>query len=506
MLCEKCRENQASFVISTLVDSSARQISVCEECATGDMKYGVPDVRRGSGTGDRECPQCHSRYSRSTPLGCPTCYAEFSETLIPFLRRIHGSIVHTGKTPVDTPLSSSTRAGKSGPSHSATRAPCLPASTDLSARFPAEAEWMQGNGPDCDVVISTRVRLARNISGHVFCNSADESELQRIAETVEDAVAEINKHADSPLRDAFTIELSHLSAIDREFLVERHLISRDLAERNGTRKVIVGEKEVVSIMLNEEDHIRLQVINAGLQPRQSWETINAIDDELGRKIDYAFSPNWGYLTACPTNVGTGLRVSVMLHIPALTASRLRRAQGFGSVKGGDENEDPYDLCPMLRAISDMGYTVRGMYGEGSEATGAFYQMSNEATLGQSEEEIVDRIRSVARQIVEREREERQLLIKDKKVEDRVFRSYGTLMNARLISSKEASNLLSWVSLGVNIGILSELSRTDIARLLVLIRPAHLQKYEGRELDAMDRDMIRAVVIREKLSYTSFSSK
>jgi protein arginine kinase len=395
----------------------------------------------------------------------------------------------------------------------------------------------------------------------VFCNLAEESELQRIAEMVEDAVADIGRIQDSPLRNAFSIKLKYLSAMDREFLIERHLISRDLAERaesEGQRgkseelraeseeeknpklyalgptpyEVIVGDKEAVSIMLNEEDHIRLQVITPGLQLRQSWEMISSIDDELGRKIDYAFSPNWGYLTACPTNVGTGLRVSVMLHIPALAAMETW-GQGDGRTLG------PTSSPPsLLKSVSDMGYAVRGMYGEGSQATGAFYQISNEATLGQSEEEIVDRIRSVVRQIVDRERDARYSILdtgywkrtRSKKarkplsrieIEDRIFRSYGTLINARLISSREALELLSWVSLGISLGMIGRKEEglktqdtrrktqdslgsrvlsleSSIARLLVLTRPAHLQKYEGRSLDTAARDISRAAVIREKL--------
>ena len=483
-----------SFIISTSVSGKTSRIRLCQECATEaktSVKHGIPDARRGSGIAARECLKCHSGYTRSTLLGCPMCYTEFAGTLTPFLRRIHGSIIHRGKVPVQkTKRDAGTRRVAS--------LPRLRAPTDLRSLYGrgapcpyAEAEWMQGSGPDCDVVISSRIRLARNISGHIFCNLASAAELQHIAATVEGAVADVGEHVGSPLQDTFVIRLEHLNAIDREFLIERHLISRDLAERNGTGKVIVGEKEVVSIMLNEEDHIRLQVINPGLQLRQSWEMINDIDDELGRKIDYAFSPNWGYLTACPTNVGTGLRVSVMLHIPALAA-----ASGWQGAKNGS--------TPMLRAVSDMGYAVRGMYGEGSQATGAFYQISNEAALGQSEEEIVDRIRSVARQIVDREREERRLLIEKNRIkaEDKIFRSYGTLISARLISSSEALDLLSWVSLGVNTGILSEPSRTDIARLLVLTRPAHLQKYEGRKLDTAARDISRAAVIRNELQVTS----
>lgn len=484
MLCEICRENQVSFIICVSDNSSVKELRVCGECATRDVEHRIPDMHDSSEAVARECPECHSRYQKISMdvdgdvplLGCPACYTEFQEELAPLLRRIHGNVVHVGKT---HKVKSKRRRAKRKEQRARSKKDYNLRSMVRGPR--AEAGWMQANGPDCDVVISTRIRLARNLSGHLFCNLAEASELNQIATMVEDSVFWSRSGGSSCLRNASTIRLGNLDDIDREFLVERHLISRDLAEKNGTGKAIVGEKEVVSIMLNEEDHIRLQAIDSGLQIRQLWETISAIDDELGQELNYACSLCWGHLTACPTNVGTGLRVSVMLHIPALAATK----------EGGR----------VLSSVSDMGYTIRGMYGEGSRATGAFYQISNELTLGQTEEEIIDRIRSIVRQIIDREREERRLLVEENgiKVEDKVFRSYGTLMNSRSISSREAQNLLSWVSLGVSIGLLSEASRSNVARLLVLTRPAHLQKYEGKRLGAAARDISRAAVIRTVLS-------
>jgi len=499
MLCERCHENQVSYIISISSNSSTKEIRVCEDCASLDMDQGIQSTRSGTVRG--KCPQCHFEYYQLAPanddcyeelslLGCPKCYSEFHEDLALILRRIHGSVKHRGK--VQTTKNRERRA-KSKNAHALKAMPYAPF---------AEAKWMGGSGPDRDVIISTRVRLARNVSGHAFCGQAQEAELKQIAATVENALVDMSRYNGSPLKNASIIRLRNLDPIELEFLVERHLISRDLAERNASGEVIVGEKELVSIMLNEEDHIRLQVINPGLQLTQSWEMVSVIDDELSRRIDYAFSTDWGYLTACPTNVGTGLRISVMFHIPALAAT-----------KEGNR---------ILSSISDMGYAVRGMYGEGSQAIGAFYQISNETTLGQSEEEIIERIRSIARQLVDREREERGLLIEKNgiELEDKIFRSYGTLINARLISSREALDLLSWVGLGVNIGILPEEGwgdtgkgrrgegergvfgedekeriRGKIAQLLVLIRPAHLQKYEGRKLNILARDITRAAVIR-----------
>lgn len=486
MLCEICNINQVSFVISISTDSSIKDIRVCEDCATGNPKHKASDINDELKIDSRKCSKCSFSYlqTRCDPngddiplLGCPDCYIEFHEELMPLLRKLHGDIIHTGKQYMRKQAIEKIWNGSKGFKERKNNN----FRSVVRGEARAEAEWMQGNGPESDVVISTRVRLARNISGYLFSNMAAVSELNNIAVMVEDVVSKLAKSGNVPLRNASIIKLENLDEIDREFLIERHLISRDLIKQNGAGEAIVGEKEVVSIMLNEEDHIRLQVINSGLQTRQSWDLVNSIDNELGNQLPFAYSPSLGYLTACSTNVGTGLRVSVMFHIPALAAT-----------SGGKK---------ILSSISDMGYTIRGMYGEGSRATGAFYQVSNEATLGQTEEEIIDHIQSIARQIIERERHERRVLIEKSGInlEDRVFRSYGTLLNSRTISSKEAQSLLSWVSLGISIGILSEVSKSDIARLLVLTRPAHLQKYEGVSLDAVARDISRAGVIRTTLS-------
>jgi protein arginine kinase len=501
MLCEECHERQANFVISISLAHAGKdtcykpvEIQLCGECATRDKIHEISELPHRIDTIEHKCPDCGSKYSYSDfkdldfRLGCAGCYTEFSEELIPLIRRIHGDIIHKGRSPVHR--ASSVR-----------KIPVMPLTHQFSEGLNlignAEAEWMQGTGPDCDVVISTRIRLARNILGYRFCQLADESELQQIAETIENVAVDLDCNGCRPLRNSSVIRLECLDDIDREFLIERHLISRDLAEGNGARRVIVGNGEVTSIMLNEEDHIRLQVINSGLQIRESWETIECLDDDLGQKVNYAFLNNWGYLTACPTNVGTGLRVSVMLHIPALAATRKSNK--------------------LLSSISDMGYAIRGMYGEGSQTTGSFYQISNEATLGQSEEAIIDRMQWIVKQIVDQERESRSAILnpgyRDKKssirypassidIEDRVFRAYGILKNARIISSKEAMKLLSWVSLGINTGILSKPSRNDITRLLVLIRPAHLQKYENKRLDAAARDISRAAMVRSTLGCDS----
>jgi protein arginine kinase len=468
MLCEICSANQVSFIISIVLDSGIKELRVCEECATNGMKPEAQHTSLRIEDASLVCSHCLSRYQfegsdYNTPmLGCPWCYAQFHESLIPLLRKIHGNTKHRGKSALY----------KKQNYVNTKRQPFSRSSVPIR-----EAEWMQGNGPSFDVVVSSRIRLARNIDGYSFCSIADRSELYEVATTIEEALADIAEFDHSPLRNAYVVDLEDVDDIDRDFLMERHLISRDLAEKRFARRVIIDEKEIISIMLNEEDHVRLQVINSGLQIRQLWELINSIDDRLGNKVNYAFSQDWGFLTACPTNVGTGLRVSIMFHIPALSATKEGKR--------------------ILSSLANMGYAIRGLYGEGSRATGAFYQISNEATLGQSEEEIIDRMQSVAFQILAREREGQQNLLERNrtKLEDKVFRAYGTLTNARSISSIESMELLSWISLGISLDIISGLNVANVARLLVLTRPAHLQKLEGTELDVPTQNINRAKVIR-----------
>ena len=451
-----------------VLDSGIKELRVCEECATNGMKPEVQHTSLRIEDASLVCSHCHSRYQfegsdYNTPmLGCPWCYAQFHESLIPLLRKIHGNTKHIGKSALY----------KKQNYVNAKHQPFSRSSVPIR-----EAEWMQGNGPSFDVVVSSRIRLARNLGGYSFCSIADRSELYEVAITIEEALADIAEFDHSPLRNAYVVDLEDVDDIDRDFLMERHLISRDLAEKRFARRVIIDEKEIISIMLNEEDHVRLQVINSGLQIRQLWELINSIDDRLGNKVNYAFSRDWGFLTACPTNVGTGLRVSIMFHIPALSATKEGKR--------------------ILSSLANMGYAIRGLYGEGSRATGAFYQISNEATLGQSEEEIINRMQSVAFQILAREREGQQNLLERNrtKLEDKVFRAYGTLTNARSISSIESMDLLSWISLGISLDIISGLNAANIARLLVLTRPAHLQKLEGTELDVSTQNINRAKVIR-----------
>ncbi len=336
-------------------------------------------------------------------------------------------------------------------------------------------EWLRGSGPDAEIVISCRVRLARNLSRFPFPAKSTNEDKKKMVSLLEELTAE-SKY----LKEALFLRLNKLDELDRQFLVERHLISREHAAGEDGSAVIIGKRELVNIMINEEDHLRLQVLHSGFQLKESWSLINDLDNDFEKKLDFAFSPRLGYLTSCPTNVGTGLRGSVMLHLPALVLTK--------------------QINQVLQAILKLGLAVRGLYGEGTEASGNLFQISNQVTLGKSEEEIISSLEKVIRQIIGHERNARKLLIKDnvKQVEDRVGRAYGILRNAHVISSKEAIELLSTLRMGVDLGLLTKVERQTINELFLLTQPAHLQKIAGEKLSPENRDIKRSNLIREKL--------
>ena len=282
-------------------------------------------------------------------------------------------------------------------------------------------------------------------------------------------------------RGLLYLDLKEADSIDRLLLVERHLISRELAGGTGERGVALGRKEVLSIMVNEEDHLRVQVIQSGLQVDSAWRTIDKVDSLLGMNVEYAFNSQFGYLTACPTNVGTGLRVSLMLHLPALVVTK--------------------QIEKVFRAVSKINLVVRGLYGEGTQAFGDFYQISNQVTLGMSEEVIIQTVKDVVPPIIKFERDVRQTLITQslKGVEDRVWRAYGQLKSARVITSEETMNLLSSLRMGVNLGLITDVPVSTINEIFLFTQPAHLQKLEGRKLDSQKRDIVRAAFIRNRLN-------
>lgn len=335
--------------------------------------------------------------------------------------------------------------------------------------------WMTGQGPDAEIVLTSRVRLARNIRDIPFPNRADSRQKNRAFNIIEKAVK-----SSQYMHGSLLLKLDKMDSLDKQFLIERRIISREQAEKTSGSGVAISEKEIVSVMINEEDHIRMQVLFPGSQLLEVWRLADQLDTEFEKVIDYAFSPILGYLTACPTNVGTGIRASVMMHLPALVLAK--------------------QIEQVIQAILKLGLAVRGLYGEGTEASGNLFQISNQVTLGKSEDEIVNNLEGVIRQIVGHEKNARQHLLKTKlkQVEDRVYRAYGLLSNVRTVTSKETVDLLSALRMGVDLGILPQVERATINELFIITQPAHLQMLAGKKLGPSDRDSMRADLIRGRL--------
>lgn len=349
------------------------------------------------------------------------------------------------------------------------------ASDELKHLLSSTCEWLKGSGPESDVVISSRIRLARNLSGYMFLGKMEVNEEGKLILEVQKAVK-----ASQNLKDASFIHYRELKDVDRQFLLERHLISREHAAGKGKKALVVTMNEIISIMVLEEDHLRLQAFQSGFNLLEAWRIIDKVDSELEETLAYSFDPALGYLTACPTNVGTGLRASCMLHLPCLVMTK--------------------QINKILQAVAKLGLAVRGLYGEGTQAVGNFFQFSNQVTLGQNEEDIIDNLNRVIRQVIEHEKEARKYLLekKGKKVEDQVWRALGILKAARLISSNETISHLSLVRLGVDMGLIEGLSRATLNTLFLFIQPAHLQKFYGGDLGSAERDAKRAELMREKL--------
>ncbi len=335
--------------------------------------------------------------------------------------------------------------------------------------------WLKGIGPNSDIVISSRIRLARNLTKLPFPHWAKEKENEEVLSLTKGAFQKLDE-----LKDSLYLRLDDLDSVDKQFLVERHLMSNEHAMRSKQKALLVNEDENVAIMINEEDHLRIQAMESGFDLKKTWKIINNIDTKLSGFLPYAFKKDWGYLTACPTNTGTGMRASVMLHLPALVMSR--------------------HINRVLEAIAKLSFTTRGLYGEGTHASGNFFQISNQVSLGQKEEDIIDNISGVIKQIIEQEEKDREALISSHRemLEDRIWRSCGTLKNAHIISSSETVELLSMLRLGVDLGIIKGVDRGLINELFILTQPAHLQKLENKKLSTNERDVKRAQIIREKL--------
>ena len=342
--------------------------------------------------------------------------------------------------------------------------------------------WLDGKGPAADVVLSTRVRLARNLKEVPFTHRAREEQMAMVYSSVVSAVRKT-----PALVSSTALPMRELTPLDRQFLVERHLISHDLAENGRLRGLLLVPDESVSAMVNEEDHLRLQSLASGFQLRSAWEAVNTIDDDLGQDLDYAFSDDLGYLTACPTNAGTGMRASVLIHLPSLVLTK--------------------QIGRVLQGITQVGLAVRGFYGEGSQIMGNFFQISNQTTLGQSERETVESLERVTRQIIDYEQRARDELLKDARVqiEDKIWRAYGALRHSRVISSSEVINLSSAVRFGVALQMDGLASVQTLNELLIRTQPAHIQLAFGREMEQRERNVVRAEYVRKLLDKNAASA-
>lgn len=336
-------------------------------------------------------------------------------------------------------------------------------------------EWLRGSGPESDIVISSRIRLARNLAAFPFTNRASAYQKAEIEAMLRERISKLELDP----RLAY-VNLPTLSTLDRQFLVERQLISRELASAEGPRGVALGHQETVSLMVNEEDHIRLQVMRSGFALDETWQEIDRLDDLVEQRVNYAFSEEFGYLTACPTNVGTGMRASVMMHLPALEFTR--------------------QIEKVFRALQKINLAVRGLYGEGSRASGHFYQISNQVTLGKSETTILNEIHGVIPQIITYERQARSSWLRDNRqgLQDKIARAYGTLCSATMMTSEETMELLSFVRLGINLQLIEDLTIPTVNELFIHTQPAHLQKLMGATLDGEERNAARARYLRSRL--------
>jgi len=347
---------------------------------------------------------------------------------------------------------------------------------DLHQFLISPAESARRHGPHDRIVASSRVRLARNLSGLPFPGWAKKPERLRALETIRPAVQSLPVMA-----DGFADDMDNLSTLDKQILIERHLISREHANRPSGSGLVLSRDETVAVMINEEDHLRMQALLPGLQIRQTWEIIDQFDTQLEEKLPYAYDRKLGYLTACPTNLGTGIRISAMLHLPGLVLGE--------------------QIAQVIQSVNKLGLAVRGLFGEGTEALGNIFQVSNQMTLGEDEARIVQRLEKVIAQIIENEENARASITekKLKMVLNHIGRAYGTLANAHSISSKETMNLLSQLKLGIDLGLFPGSDRTIVDEMFLLTQPAHLQLRHTEKLGAEERDILRADMLRERLA-------
>jgi protein arginine kinase len=350
---------------------------------------------------------------------------------------------------------------------------------DLSLLPDGGVGWLDASGDHADIVLSTRIRLARNVEGYAFTPRARDGERLRVLSQVREAAQHLE-----PLSQSVLLRVDELPQLDRQLLHERHLVSKELAGFDGPHGVRTGAAVLlgneVSLMINEEDHLRLQALRSGFELPTAWRAVERLDQDLGGRVPYAFHGEFGFLTACPTNTGTGMRASVLIHLPGLVLTK--------------------EIQKVLAGLQQMGLTYRGLYGEGSEVVGNFFQISNQTTLGRSEDELIDHLAQVVRRVIEKEEEARRVLLRDAgtTVEDKLWRAYGTLRYARSLTFDEAMNYLSGVRLAVGLKLISGLSVYTLNKLLIFCQPAHLAYLEGRALTEAETHVARARYVRQAL--------
>lgn len=351
---------------------------------------------------------------------------------------------------------------------------------DLSLLPDGGVRWLDASGEHADVVLSTRIRLARNVEGYAFTPRARDGERLRVLAQIRDAIPRVPSLSGSVL-----LRVDELATSVRQLLHERHLVSKELAGLESGHDVRTGAalllSEGVSVMVNEEDHLRLQSLRSGLAVTAAYRAVERLDRELGSRVPYAYHPEFGFLTACPTNTGTGLRASVLIHLPGLVLTK--------------------EIAKVLAGLQQMGLTYRGLYGEGSEVVGNFFQISNQTTLGRSEDELINDLARVVQKVIEREEEARRVLLRDAGyiIEDKLWRAYGTLRCARSLSLDEAMNYLSGVRLAVGLKLINGLSVYTLNKLLIFCQSAHLAYAEGRALSEAEACQARARYVREALT-------
>jgi protein arginine kinase len=341
--------------------------------------------------------------------------------------------------------------------------------------------WLEASGEHADIVLSTRVRLARNLQGHAFGARARVNDREAV-------LRQFKTSADRSemLRGGTLLEMPDVPSRTRQVLHERRLVTRDLLGEKGSEPVTstavhFARREPVSVMVNEEDHLRMQSLLSGLRISEAWRIVDRLDEELGRELPYAYHPEFGFLTSCPTNVGSGLRASVFMHLPGLVLTK--------------------EISKALRGMSELGLTFRGLYGEGSEVVGNFFQISNQTTLGRTEEDLVEDLDRVVRTVIEKELHARQVLLRDAPgvTEDKIWRAYGTLRYARMLTFEELMNYLSGVRLGMSLNLLRGLRVYTLNKLMIFTQPAHLDQAAGRDLSPEERDAHRATFVRRVLA-------